>query len=78
MKREPHVRFCEGLGCNSLGLLTYGRSSLEKRTIVLCTASNEWPMRSHSMSAGLAASLRRRISPPWVGSVAGNDSLPPM
>ena len=24
MKREPHVRFCEGLGCNSLGLLTYG------------------------------------------------------
>jgi len=26
MKREPHVRFCEGLGCNSLGLLTYGSS----------------------------------------------------
>jgi hypothetical protein len=23
MKREPHVRFCEGLGCKSLGLLTY-------------------------------------------------------
>ena len=22
MNREPHVRFCEGLGCNSLGLLT--------------------------------------------------------
>ena len=27
MKREPHVRFCEGLGCNSLGLLT---SSLDR------------------------------------------------
>jgi len=26
MNRETHVRFCEGLGCNSLGLLTYGRS----------------------------------------------------
>jgi len=26
MNREVHVRFCEGLGCNSLGLLTYGRS----------------------------------------------------
>lgn len=25
MKREPHVRFCEGLGCDSLGLLTYTR-----------------------------------------------------
>jgi hypothetical protein len=24
MNREVHVRFCEGLGCNSLGLLTYG------------------------------------------------------
>jgi Group II intron, maturase-specific domain len=23
MKREPQVRLCEGLGCNSLGLLTY-------------------------------------------------------
>jgi hypothetical protein len=23
MNRETHVRFCEGLGCNSLGLLTY-------------------------------------------------------
>jgi len=22
MNREVHVRFCEGLGCNSLGLLT--------------------------------------------------------
>jgi hypothetical protein len=28
MNRETHVRFCEGLGCNSLGLLTYGRSRL--------------------------------------------------
>jgi len=26
MNREVHVRFCEGLGCNSLGLLTYGHS----------------------------------------------------
>ena len=24
MNREVHVRFCEGLGRNSLGLLTYG------------------------------------------------------
>jgi hypothetical protein len=29
MKREPHVRFCEGLGCNSLGLLTYGTFDIE-------------------------------------------------
>jgi hypothetical protein len=29
MKREPHVRFCEGLGCNSLGLLTYGYGFLD-------------------------------------------------
>jgi len=28
MNREVHVRFCEGLGCNSLGLLTYGRSQV--------------------------------------------------
>jgi len=26
MNREVHVRFCEGLGCNALGLLTYGNS----------------------------------------------------
>ena len=26
MNREIHVRFCEGLGCNSLGLLTYVRA----------------------------------------------------
>ena len=24
MNREVHDRLCEGLGCNSLGLLTYG------------------------------------------------------
>jgi len=28
MNRETHVRFCEGLGCNSLGLLTYRHSRL--------------------------------------------------
>jgi hypothetical protein len=36
MKREPHVRFCEGLGCNSLGLLTYGHADLGKRTFRIC------------------------------------------
>ena len=34
MNRETHVRFCEGLGCNSLGLLTYGRSEPTEDSIV--------------------------------------------
>jgi len=33
MNREVHVRFCEGLGCNSLGLLTYSRLGLKTPTL---------------------------------------------
>ena len=33
MNREVHVRFCEGLGCNSLGLLTYSHRDRAKRTL---------------------------------------------
>ena len=34
MNREIHVRFCEGLGCNSLGLLTYGRRLVQNWSIL--------------------------------------------
>jgi hypothetical protein len=54
MKREPHVRFCEGLGCNSLGLLTYGRS--------FCRPSLELPAAICQIAVGARAGLSNQTS----------------
>jgi hypothetical protein len=41
MNREVHVRFCEGLGCNSFGLLTSFLPLFEEQPV--CTRA-EWAL----------------------------------
>jgi hypothetical protein len=54
MNREVHVRFCEGLGCNSLGLLTYVKlpqsancSQLSRPLGFLVSGRSESAVRRH-------------------------------
>jgi len=58
MKREPHVRFCEGLGCNSLGLLTYGHSHLAREDLGINNAPDERPpfVNQYEMPTGSVGS----------------------
>lgn len=63
MNREVHVRFCEGLGCNSLGLLTYSHSRTMERTFAWARCGQE--SSSLNLSVRTSASRTLPVSRPY-------------
>jgi hypothetical protein len=64
MNREVHVRFCEGLGCNSLGLLTY-----EPATPTSRMSRGPIPDESMNITWGIPLIAAHWKVPNWKGAV---------